>query len=117
MDLPLFWQQKYVDLIEDPSSFRLTFDGSHWLLSSGDHGLSSITLTKARGVTYSPARATYGGILKVESKSLQDSTILISLTQNFVREGVPEGEDKEDVPEGEVGEGVYLKEKLERVFT
>jgi hypothetical protein len=90
LDLPLFWQQKYVDLIEDPSSFILIFDGSQWLLSSRDYGLSSITLTKAKGVTFSPARATYGGILKVESKSLQDSTILISLTQNFVKEGVSE---------------------------
>ena len=90
MDLPLFWQQKYVDLIEDPSSSRLIFDGIQWHPSSGGDGLSVITFTKAKVLIYSPARATYGGILKVELNSLQDSTLLISLIQHFVREGVPE---------------------------
>jgi len=90
LHLPLFWQQKYVDLFGDPSNFRLIFDGSRWDLSLDDDGLCCLTLTKAQGFNYSPARATYGGILKVGSNSLQDSTLLDSLLAYLVQENVPE---------------------------
>jgi hypothetical protein len=90
LEIPLFWRQKYVDLVENPSSFRLIFNGSQWQISSSDSGFSLITFTKANQYIFSPAQATYGGILKVGLNSLQDSTILSSLTDHFVREGVHE---------------------------
>ena len=89
MHLPLFWQQRYVDLIGDPSNYRLFFDGDQWQPSFTDEGLSFLTLSKSQGKVYSPAQASYGGILKDESNSLQDSALLNSLMEHFVREGVP----------------------------
>jgi hypothetical protein len=90
LELPIFWQQEYVDLVENSSKFRLIFDGIQWQPSSAYSGLSLITFTSAKDILYSPAQATYGGILKVGSNSLQDSTILTSLMDHFVREGVHE---------------------------
>lgn len=90
MHVPLFWQQRYVDLVGGSSSLRLVFDGNRWLISPGNEGFSLLTLNKSENAVHSPAQASYGGILKTKSHPQQNPALLSSLTKHLISDGVSE---------------------------